>query len=117
MSKRKDILKLISVHPQMTTTEIARKLGLSRTTVIKYLKQLSREGLISYRKVGSAKLWFIESNEAEKEAREALIREKMLALNDSIASFLSDGFALKVLDEDEIKVLEKVRKKLHKKIS
>ncbi|MGQ9468688.1 MAG: helix-turn-helix domain-containing protein [Nitrososphaerales archaeon] len=110
MSKIKDeIVLLLSAHPQITVSEIARRLNLSRTTVIKYLKLLGKESLIGYRKVGSAKLVFLRGNEAEREARKAEAKKKAEALSREIESFLQEGFALEILDDREAESLRKAR--------
>lgn len=41
----------------LTTVDVAKKAGVSKTTVIKYLSVLSTEGLVEYVEVGPSKLW------------------------------------------------------------
>ena len=41
----------------LTTVDVARKAGVSKTTVIKYLSVLRSEGLVEFLEVGPAKLW------------------------------------------------------------
>lgn len=41
----------------LTTVDVAKKAGVSKTTVIKYLSVLRSEGLVEYAEIGPAKLW------------------------------------------------------------
>jgi predicted ArsR family transcriptional regulator len=41
----------------LTTVDVAKKAGVSKTTVIKYLSVLSSEGLVEFVEVGPSKLW------------------------------------------------------------
>ncbi len=41
----------------LTTVDVAKKAGISKTTVIKYLSVLRSEGRVEYVEVGPAKLW------------------------------------------------------------
>jgi predicted ArsR family transcriptional regulator len=44
-----------------TVTDIADKLGMSRTTTVKYLEVMRATGLLDYKEVGMAKLWFVST--------------------------------------------------------
>lgn len=41
----------------LTTVDVAKKAGVSKTTVIKYLSVLSSEGRVEFVEVGPSKLW------------------------------------------------------------
>lgn len=41
----------------LTTVDVAKKAGVSKTTVIKYLSVLRSEGMVEFVEVGPAKLW------------------------------------------------------------
>ncbi len=41
----------------LTTVDVAKKAGVSKTTVIKYLSVLSSEGQVQFVEVGPSKLW------------------------------------------------------------
>jgi predicted ArsR family transcriptional regulator len=44
-----------------TVTDIASKLDMSRTTTVKYLEVMRATGLLDYKEVGMAKLWFVST--------------------------------------------------------
>jgi predicted ArsR family transcriptional regulator len=46
----------------LTTVDVAKKAGVSKTTVIKYLSVLRSEGMVEYVEVGPAKLWRTKSS-------------------------------------------------------
>lgn len=58
----------------LTTVDVAKKAGVSKTTVIKYLSVLSSEGLVEFVEVGPSKLWRNKRTgpKREKEAPAAL---------------------------------------------
>jgi len=41
----------------LTTVDVAKKAGVSKTTVIKYLSVISSEGMVEFVEVGRSKLW------------------------------------------------------------
>lgn len=45
----------------LTTVDVAKKAGVSKTTVIKYLSVLSSEGEVEFVEVGPSKLWRTKS--------------------------------------------------------
>ncbi|MDI9617339.1 MAG: FaeA/PapI family transcriptional regulator [Methanothrix sp.] len=58
MSYKERILKAIQESKDgLTTVEVARQAGVSKTTVIKYLSVLRSEGKCEYVEVGPSKLW------------------------------------------------------------
>lgn len=52
----------------LTTVDVAKKAGISKTTVIKYLSVLRSEGRVVFAEVGPAKLWRTKSTAAVSEA-------------------------------------------------
>lgn len=53
----------------LTTVDVAKKAGVSKTTVIKYLSVLSSEGDVEFVEVGPSKLW-MTSNKIAKHREE-----------------------------------------------
>jgi IclR helix-turn-helix domain len=57
-SYKERILRSISDSDMgLTTVDVAKKAGVSKTTVIKYLSVLRSEGMVEFAEVGPAKLW------------------------------------------------------------
>ncbi|OPY48716.1 MAG: IclR helix-turn-helix domain protein [Methanosaeta sp. PtaU1.Bin112] len=57
-SYKEKILNVIGeAEVGLTTVDVAKKAGVSKTTVIKYLSVLSSEGLVEFVEVGPSKLW------------------------------------------------------------
>src|SRR5512137_2103858 len=57
-SYKEKILEVIGeADVGLTTVDVAKKAGVSKTTVIKYLSVLSSEGLVEFVEVGPSKLW------------------------------------------------------------
>ncbi|MBU7018327.1 MAG: helix-turn-helix domain-containing protein [Theionarchaea archaeon] len=56
------ILDFLKKQPMgATVTDIAHKLDMSRTTTVKYLEVMRATGLLDYKEVGMAKLWFVST--------------------------------------------------------
>lgn len=62
--------QLLKDEPNITTTAIAKKLGLSRNTTIKLLEVMRVKGKIDFKKAGPAKIWFHKPS-TEEEMRKA----------------------------------------------
>ncbi len=59
----KKIIDLIKKSPiGVTSSEIARYMGISRITITKYLAIIKEKSLIDFKQFGMAKLWFIPVN-------------------------------------------------------
>jgi hypothetical protein len=56
----------------LTTVDVGKKAGISKTTVIKYLSVLRSEGRVEFVEVGPAKLWRTRSTAAVSEAPHVL---------------------------------------------
>ncbi len=52
----------------LTTVDVAKNAGVSKTTVIKYLSVLSSEGEVEFVEVGPSKLWRIKNANAKHAA-------------------------------------------------
>jgi predicted ArsR family transcriptional regulator len=50
----------------LTTVDVAKKAGVSKTTVIKYLAVLSSEGQVEFVEVGPSKLWRIKGHTGQE---------------------------------------------------
>lgn len=55
----------------LTTVDVAKRAGISKTTVIKYLSVLRSEGAVEFVEVGPAKLWRVK-NASERNSLEIL---------------------------------------------
>jgi len=57
------IITLLKQNPHgMTTSDIARALGMNRITVAKYLEVLKAEGIVDYKQIGKMKVWFLNED-------------------------------------------------------
>jgi predicted transcriptional regulator len=57
---RDKIIEVLKKNPQgLTIFDIVKSLGINRGTVTKYIYELSGAGIISHRKIGTAKLCFL----------------------------------------------------------
>jgi PleD family two-component response regulator len=52
-----------------TTTEVVNRVNMSKVTALKYLENLKEKGMIDYEAVGSAKVWFLKTNEIKVEKK------------------------------------------------
>jgi hypothetical protein len=65
-SYKERILEVISESEVgLTTVDVAKKAGVSKTTVIKYLSVLRSEGQVEFVEVGPSKLWRIRGSAAK----------------------------------------------------
>jgi hypothetical protein len=62
----------------LTTVDVAKKAGVSKTTVIKYLSVLSSEGQVEFVEVGPSKLWRRRGTTARHAEDAGLLREEHL---------------------------------------
>jgi predicted ArsR family transcriptional regulator len=60
----------------LTTVDVAKRSGVSKTTVIKYLSVLRSEGRVEFAEVGPSKLWRISSPSAKTERAPKTRRER-----------------------------------------
>lgn len=54
------ILVVLQKSPLLTIVEIAEKANINRLTASKYLYSLETRGIVSYRAVGNAKLFYLK---------------------------------------------------------
>ncbi len=60
------IVEILKKHPYgLSTSQIAGTAGLNRMTVSRHLEVLKARGLVDYRQVGPAKLWYLTDNYLE----------------------------------------------------
>jgi predicted transcriptional regulator len=57
---KKKIISSILANPYCNITELAKKAGLNRMTVSKYVFCMEQEGIIRCNKVGQNKLWKVK---------------------------------------------------------
>jgi len=80
-SYKERILKaIVDSRDGLTTVEVARTAGVSKTTVIKYLSVLKSEGLCEYVEVGPSKLWRANNHGEPQTGREIHCQAKADAL-------------------------------------
>jgi predicted transcriptional regulator len=65
--KRKIMYLLQNNNAGLSGVEIAKKTGINRMTITKYLDILSTVGLINKKKIGSVNLWFLETGAIDLE--------------------------------------------------
>jgi len=76
-SYKERILEVISESEVgLTTVDVAKKAGVSKTTVIKYLSVLRSEGQVEFVEVGPSKLWRIRGSAAKLTEPEEHIHEE-----------------------------------------
>ncbi|MBI2129767.1 HTH domain-containing protein [Candidatus Woesearchaeota archaeon] len=56
------ILEFIKNNEMCSSTEIAEKLGINRVTITKYLAILCSERMLNFKRIGMAKVWFVEKS-------------------------------------------------------
>jgi len=67
----------------LTTVDVAKKAGVSKTTVIKYLSVLSSEGEVEFVEVGPSKLWRTRNSGTKyAEDRESALRFEAMPVVD-----------------------------------
>ncbi len=59
----------------LTTVDVAKKAGVSKTTVIKYLSVLRSEGQVEFVEVGPSKLWRVKGSSAKPSEPEGRLSE------------------------------------------
>lgn len=59
----------------LTTVDVAKKAGVSKTTVIKYLSVLRSEGQVEFVEVGPSKLWRVKGSSAKPSEPEEHLSE------------------------------------------
>lgn len=56
-------MEFVKARPHgCSSQEVSKDLGINRLTLTKYLSTLYSEGILGYKKVGMAKLWYFEKN-------------------------------------------------------
>jgi hypothetical protein len=60
----------------LTTVDVAKKAGVSKTTVIKYLSVLRSEGQVEFVEVGPSKLWRIKGSSGKPTEQEEHMHEE-----------------------------------------
>ncbi len=80
----------------ISTLDLVRRSGLSKTAVIKYLATFRMAGKADFQEVGTAKLWRLISSQEENEAGEII--DKSSRLNEIVKEFTENqeltGFAI-----------------------
>lgn len=106
-----DVKKVLS-EGNFTTSEIARKLNVSRNTAIKLLEVMRAKGLVNYRQIGQAKLWFWKptTDEERKKVQEEVYRT-IKSAHDEAKEKLAFSAATVKLIEKTLSEIEKEQKR------
>ncbi|MGV8175383.1 MAG: FaeA/PapI family transcriptional regulator [Methanothrix sp.] len=102
----------------LTTVDVAKRAGVSKTTVIKYLSVLSSEGSVEFVEVGPSKLWRIKG-QGIKAAEEVEKPSKAGALPTLEIDFCDDQpgalcFSFKVDPEQICALMKRANLCMHK---
>ncbi|HLB71198.1 MAG TPA: response regulator [Candidatus Methanoperedens sp.] len=54
---------------KLTTSELVRRVNMSKVTALKYLECLKEKGLVDNEEIGTAKIWFLKNEEEKTEKR------------------------------------------------
>src|SRR5450759_2646297 len=60
--REKELLNLLK-QGKLTTAEIVGRVNMSKTTVLKYLDSLKEKNLVDGEEIGTAKIWFLKTEE------------------------------------------------------
>lgn len=60
--REKQLLNVIQ-NGKRTTTDIIKRVNMSKVTALKYLENLRESGLVDYEEVGPSKIWFLKTEE------------------------------------------------------
>ena len=98
----------------LTTVDVAKKAGVSKTTVIKYLSVLSSEGEVEFVEVGPSKLWMTKSTSAkhneEKEGATKVEAYPMIDIDFHNGEDETVYFSLRVNPEQICQLMKRARK-------
>tara|TARA_Y100000310_G_scaffold341787_1_gene442099 strand:- start:2549 stop:3580 length:1032 start_codon:yes stop_codon:yes gene_type:complete len=109
MGAKEVITKFLEARPDgVSTSDISERTKHTRATAAKYLELMKLEGLVDFREVGKAKLWFLTQNKKKK----ILIVEDEANIMRLIEVILSSGnySFVKAMDGEE--ALEKVSQEM-----
>ena len=112
------ILLLLSSTPEITTTEIARKLKASRTTIIRYLEKMRAKDVVNYRRAGPSKLWYIvHSEKGNRAKRISLIHNQERSVSEELERLLplAESIGFNYYTREEIEKLKEAKEILNKK--
>jgi len=89
LSIEEKIINLLRKHPLgLTTKEIAEKLGISRTTIAKYVEKLKGKGIIAEKRVGAYRLWLLGEY---YQAKKLTARRILVALTRALLRILGEN--------------------------
>lgn len=98
----------------LTTVDVAKKAGVSKTTVIKYLSVLSSEGEVEFVEVGPSKLWRTRSTSAKHgEVQEGTMKVEAFPMMDIDFHNGEDEtvyFSFRVKSEQICQLMKRARK-------
>ena len=60
--REKELLKVLK-QGKLTTTEIVRRVNMSKATALKYLDGMKEKNLVDGEEIGTAKIWFLKNEE------------------------------------------------------
>lgn len=102
--REKELLKELS-EGKLVTSEIVKRVNMSKVTALKYLESLKQKGLVDYEEIGPAKLWFLKTKEKEK-AEEKKVKVLVVDDDRNVITIIKDS-----LEPEQFKILEAVNGK------
>jgi len=60
--REKELLNVLK-HGKLTTTEIVGRVNMSKATALKYLDSMKEKNLVDGEEIGTAKIWFLKTEE------------------------------------------------------
>ncbi len=100
--REKELLEVLQ-KGKSTTSEIVSRVNMSKVTALKYLEGLKEKGMADYDEIGSAKVWFLKTNNRKIEKK-----IKVLVVDDdyNVITIIRDS-----LPSEQFEVLEAVNGK------
>jgi|GEM_PF-6077084 len=112
MTLEEDVKKILS-EGNFTTSEIAKKLGISRNTAIKVLEVMRVKGIVNYRSIGQAKLWFLKptSDEERRKAQEMIYKTLETVHDETKEKLAFSGTVTGLIEKALRKMEEEIKRK------
>jgi PleD family two-component response regulator len=93
--REKELLNVLK-HGKLTTTEIVGRVNMSKATALKYLDGLKEKNLVDGEEIGTAKIWFLKTEEeiVEKKIRVLVADDDKNVINIIRYSLNSEQFEI-----------------------
>jgi PleD family two-component response regulator len=66
--REKELLRVVN-EGKLTTSEIVSRVNMSKVTALKYLEALKEKSIVDYEEIGTAKIWFLKTEEKKSEKK------------------------------------------------